>query len=204
MEINYNHESCRTLRAQRMQQKLSVYSKSTVRQMTYIYRDWAHGPESCWKTDIPKGWGVEDCHCIGWRGSMSTGYISKELSKSVFHCSVISCEFPATIFIENTIGKCSQSIHKVLLSFSSSQHPFVWLLKAPQLSGAMLLFDCFLSPELLLVKILAAALVGTFRELPIGSQELRLARAETLSNDGGRNWCFGCLVCNVESFSTIY
>ena len=47
----------------------------------------------------------------------------------------------------------------------------------------MLLFDCFLSPELLLVKILAAALVGTFRELPIGSKELRLARAETLSND---------------------
>ena len=31
MEINYNHENCRTLRAQRMQQKLSVYSKSTVR-----------------------------------------------------------------------------------------------------------------------------------------------------------------------------
>ena len=108
---------------------------------------------------------------------------SKELSKSVFDCSVISCEFPAAIFFENTIGKCSKSIHKVLLSFSSSQHPFVWLLKAPQLSGAMLLFDCFLSPELLLVKILAAALVGTFRELPIGSQELRLARAETLSND---------------------
>ena len=129
---------------------------------------------------------------------------SKELSKSVFHCSVISCEFPAAIFFENTIGKCSKSIHKVLLSFSSSQHPFVWLLKAPQLSGAMLLFDCFLSPELLLVKILAAALVGTFRELPIGSQELRLARAETLSNDGGRNWCFGCLVCNVESFRTTY
>ena len=50
----------------------------------------------------------------------------------------------------------------------------------------MLLFDCFLSPELLLVKILAAALVGTFRELLIGSKELRLARAETLSNDGGK------------------
>ena len=90
----------------------------------------------------------------------------------------------------------------LLLSFSSSQHPFVWLLKAPQLSGAMLLFDCFLSPQLLLVKILAVALVGTFRELLIGSQEQRLARAETLRNDGGRNWCFGCLVCNVESFST--
>ena len=104
--------------------------------------------------------------------------------------------------VENAIRKCSKSIHEVLLSFSSSQHPFVWLLKAPQLSGAMLLFDCFLSPQLLLVKILAVALVGTFRELLIGSQELRLARAETLRNDGGRNWCFGCLVCNVESFST--
>ena len=51
---------------------------------------------------------------------------SKDLSKSVFDCSVISCEFPAAaIFFENTIGKCSKSIHKVLLSFSSSQHPFV-------------------------------------------------------------------------------
>ena len=119
---------------------------------------------------------VEDCHCIVWRGSLST----------VFDRFVISCEFLAAIFLPQS-RKCYWKMIQInswgAAFFFLKPASFVWLLKAPQLSGAMLLFDCFLSPELLLVKILAVALVGTFRELPIGSQELRLARAETLSND---------------------